>query len=105
MGVTLLVLAIAAIVTVATVKEYLKQKEHDEAQKNAETLEAFKEEERLFEAQVTEELAKITPEPVVLETYTSDPAPDIVASPKPKKKYYHKKKSAGKPTNQKKASK
>lgn len=102
MGVTLLILGIALVVTIATVKEYMKQKDYEEAKKLEKHAEAFREEERLFEAQVSEELAKIPVESVILET---NPPQDTVAPHKPKKKYYRKKKSTGKSTSQKKISK
>ena len=83
MGVTILVLGIMAIVAVATVKEYFKQKDYEKAREEAaalKTAETFKEEERLVEAQT---LA------IALEPVAEAPKPD-----KPKRKYYHKKKAS-----------
>ena len=83
MGVTLLVLGIMAIVAVATVKEYLKQKDYEKAREEAAALKAadtFKEEERLVEVQ--------TP------TVILEPVAEAPKTEKPKRKYYHKKKAS-----------
>ena len=94
MGVTLIVLGIIAIVTIATVKEYLKQKDYEKAREEAAALkvvEVFKEEERLVETQPSPLAIE---NPVDYKTTDPDPAAEAPKKEKPKRKYNTKKKAS-----------